>query len=127
MTLIVWTGKNGEMMFNSRRCSRDSQVIADILTMYEPSEICVSPYSASLFEGGRVISHVAEAEGGALFLEDLPLAPALVLAEKVIVYRFDRVYPAHVRLTIPQEFSLTESREFAGSSHEKITREVYER
>lgn len=127
MTVILWAGKNGEMMFNRRRCSRDGEVISDILTMYESSEICVSPYSASLFEGARVISGVAEAEGGVLFLEDLPLAPALEQARKVIVYRFDRTYPADVRLTIPQDFCMTGSREFAGFSHEIITREVYER
>ena len=127
MTLIVWTGKNGEMMFNRRRCSRDRGVIADIQATYDPLEICVSAYSSSLFDGARVISGVSEAAGGVLFLEDLPLPAALKQARKLIVYRFDRVYPADVRLEIPQDFHRTESREFAGFSHEKITREVYEK
>ena len=127
MTLILWVGKNGEMMFNRRRCSRDRGVIADILAMYDPSEIRVSAYSSPLFDGARVISSLSEAEGGVLFLEDLPLSAALAQARKMIVYRFDRVYPADVRLVIPQDFQMTESREFAGFSHEKITREVYEK
>jgi len=127
MTLIVWTGKNGEMMFNRRRCSRDQAVITDILTTYDPSDICVSAYSSPLFEGARVISHPPKAENGVLFLEDLPLSPALARATKIIVYRFDRVYPADVRLDIPQGFTLTERREFAGFSHDRITREVYEK
>ena len=127
MTLIVWVGKNGEMMFNRRRCSRDREVIADILAMYDPSEISVSAYSSSLFDGARVISNLSEATGSVLFLEDLPLPAALAQAKKIIVYRFDRVYPADVRLVIPQDFQMTESREFAGFSHEKITREVYEK
>lgn len=37
MTLILWSGKNGEMMFNHRRCSRDRAVIEDILSMYAPT------------------------------------------------------------------------------------------
>ena len=125
MTLIFWTGKNGEMLFNRRRCSRDKAVIADILAFYEPSELCVSAYSAPLLEGARIISHPAEAADAVLFLEDLPLAPALEQAKKLIVYRFDRVYPADVRLEIPRTFTLRETFVFPGFSHEKITREVY--
>ena len=127
MTLILWAGKNGEMLFNRRRCSQDRAVIADILAEFPPSDLCVSAYSAPLFEGARVISQPTDAENGVLFLEDLPLSPALALAKKLIVYRFDRIYPANVRLQIPQIFTLTESRELTGYSHDKITREVYEK
>lgn len=127
MTLILWTGKNGEILFNRRRCSRDRAVIADIFTMYDPVELCVSTYSAHLFDGARVIFDPAEAKESVLFLEDLPLVPALEQAQKMIIYRFDRTYPADVRLEIPKSFSLTESTEFPGFSHDKITREVYEK
>jgi hypothetical protein len=125
MTLILWSGKNGEMMFNRRRCSRDRAVIADILSMYAPADLCVSAYSASLFEGSCVIGDLADAKEKVLFLEDFPLLPALAQAQKIIVYRFDRTYPADIRLEIPQSFSLTESLDFSGFSHDKITREVY--
>lgn len=127
MTLILWTGKNGELLFNRRRCSQDSAVIADIVSMYHPAEICVSAYSSPLFPGAKVIQNLQEAENGILFLEDLPLSSALAQAQQLIVYRFDRVYPADVRLEIPKEFQLKESKEFSGSSHDKITREVYEK
>ena len=127
MTLILWTGKNGEMLFNRRRCSRDRAVIADILSLYTPDESCVSAYSAPLFDGARIVSDPAEAGGCVLFLEDLPLPSALEQAEKIIVYRFDRTYPADVRLEVPQTFALKESFEFSGFSHDKITREMYER
>lgn len=127
MTLILWAGKNGEMMFNCRRCSSDRAVIADILATHDLTEICVSAYSSPLFAGSKVISDLSEAGEGVLFLEDFPLDTALAQAKKLIVYRFDRVYPADVRLVIPQDFHMTESREFAGFSHEKITREVYEK
>ena len=124
MTVIVWAGKNGEMLFNKRRCSRDKAVVDEILSAFG-QQLCVSEYSAPLFDGCRVISDLAEVEYGVLFLEDLPLSPALLQAEKLIVYRFDRVYPADVRLEIPQNFTLTENAEFSGFAHEKITREVY--
>lgn len=125
MTLILWCGKNGEMMFNRRRCSRDRAVIEDILSMYAPTDLCVSTYSAALFKGACVIRDPAEAQEKVLFLEDLPLLPALRQAQKIILYRFERTYPADIRLEIPQSFSLTESLAFSGFSHGKITREVY--
>lgn len=125
MTLVLWVGKNGEMMFNHRRCSRDQAVIADILTLFNPAEICVSAYSAPLFADARVITDITAVKDDALFLEDLPLHPALEKAQKLIVYRFDRTYPADVRLEIPKSFSLAETSIFAGLSHDKITREVY--
>ena len=124
MTVIVWVGKNGEMLFNKRRCSRDRAVVAEILSVYG-ERLCVSAYSASLFEGCRVISALPEVGDGVLFLEDFPLSPALAQANELIVYRFDRVYPADIKLEIPQDFTLMESTEFVGFAHEKITREVY--
>ena len=127
MTLILWAGKNGEMLFNRRRCSRDRAVIADILTIYAVDQICVSAYSAPLFAGARMIDSLEEAKKDVLFLEDLPLSLALTMADKLIVYRFDRVYPANVYLEIPNDFQLRKSTEFAGFSHDKITREVYEK
>ena len=48
--------------------------------------------------------------------------------EKIILYRWNRVYPADVHF--PIDFSgwkLVQAEEFAGSSHEKITEEIYER
>ena len=48
-------------------------------------------------------------------------------AERIVLYRWNRAYPADVKFTMPKGFTLKESREFAGSSHEKITREEYTR
>ena len=127
MTLIVSVGKNGELLFNRRRCSSDRAVTADIGSMFDSAALCVSAYSAPLFEGAHIIASLEEVGDGIVFLEDFPLLPALAQAQKIIVYRFDRTYPADVRVQIPQDFSLTEKLKFAGFSHDKITREVYQR
>ena len=127
MTLILWTGKNGELLFNHRRCSRDRAVIADIFSTYAPAQLCVSPYSSPLFPGARIIHQLSEVGEDVLFLEDLPLLPALETAKTVIVYRFDRIYPADVKLQLPADYVLTQCRCFSGHSHETISREVYER
>ena len=45
--------------------------------------------------------------------------------EQFIIYRWNRVYPADVSVEIGTEWKLTETEEFPGFSHEKITKEVY--
>ena len=45
--------------------------------------------------------------------------------EQFIIYRWNRVYPADVSVEIGVEWKLTETEEFPGFSHEKITKEVY--
>ena len=45
--------------------------------------------------------------------------------EQFIIYRWNRVYPADVSVEIGTEWKLTETEEFPGFSHEKITKEIY--
>ena len=45
--------------------------------------------------------------------------------EQFIIYRWNRVYPTDVSVEIGTEWKLTETEEFPGFSHEKITKEVY--
>ena len=48
--------------------------------------------------------------------------------QKVIVFRWNRHYPSDVRFGIDlSTWRLAAAEEFPGSSHEKITMEVYER
>ena len=66
--------------------------------------------------------------GELCFVETADPAPWLERMEGLILYRWNRRYPADLHCTLPLEgFVLTERREFAGSSHECITREVYRR
>ena len=48
--------------------------------------------------------------------------------ESVVLYKWNRVYPADQYFTMDlSDWKLVETAEFAGSSHEKITEESYER
>ena len=47
-------------------------------------------------------------------------------AKKVVVYRWDKVYPADYKLPLRQ-YKLVSTLEFQGYSHDKIVKEVYER
>ena len=67
-------------------------------------------------------------KGELCFVETMDPAPWLERMEGLVLYRWNRRYPADLYCTLPlEDFVLEERREFAGSSHECITREVYRR
>ena len=56
-----------------------------------------------------------------------PLA-VLAEAEEVVLYHWNRTYPSDRRFPLPLAgWTLARREEFSGSSHEKITKEVYRR
>ena len=63
------------------------------------------------------------------FVENLPLAPWAAAIERLTVYRWNRVYPADMRLDLALDrgWHLVAASDFPGFSHEKITKEIYER
>ena len=67
-------------------------------------------------------------EGDFCFVEDRALAPYADLIEEVTVYKWNRRYPTDTYFDLDLAalgFKLTSSEEFAGYSHEKITKETY--
>ncbi len=134
MNVIVATGMRGEMLFNKRRVSRDEYIIDDIIILTGGS-LTVKAYSAKLFARYPSVT-VSDSPLAALgdeewcFVEDLEIQGLLPLVKKLVVYNFNRTYPEDVKFNTPPSesgFILTDTVEFAGHSHEKITRYIYER
>ncbi len=116
-------------MFNKRRQSRDRAIAERILALCEGKTLRMSAYSAPLFEGTAVCidddplgSAAAE---DAVFIEDRTAVFDNV--SRLIVYRWNRRYPADTFLPVPEEHGFTKvsSKEFAGHSHECITEDIY--
>ncbi len=132
MKLIVCLGDDGGMMFNHRRQSRDRVLIADMIRHTQNTPLWVSPYSAPLFGEDsstlRIDPAPARSAGKSdyCFVEDTPLPQDLGDVEELVIYRWNRLYPSDVYFTCDTSaFSLKENTEFAGSSHDKITKEVW--
>ena len=134
MKIIVCLDENQGLLFNGRRQSRDRLVTEDILSLCRGERLYISGFSTPLFEQYSDVVLVDEeflslAEAGAFcFVENLPLRPYLERIEVVIVYRWNRVYPAdfYFDLSLNEPgWRCTEHKDFPGYSHEKITREVY--
>lgn len=130
MIVIVCVDDNLGMMFNKRRQSRDGAVIKQIFELTGENPLFIHEYSAPLFDAQRVtvkndMLQVA-ADGDYCFVENLPLKEYRDKIRSVILFRWNRVYPADVKLDIPLEmYRKTEVKEFIGTSHERITQEVY--
>ncbi len=125
MKLIVCLDDNNGMMFNNRRQSRDKILIENVLELCKGEKLYTNEYSAKLFPENAV--EICEnPQNGYCFAENFTVDENDV--EEIIVYKWNRVYPADVQFNIDlKKWNLAETVDFAGSSHEKITRERYVR
>lgn len=129
MKVAVCIDNNSGMLFNSRRQSRDRILIDDFLKAADSSQVYIRRFSEKLFDEKEVIIddkclEVAE-EKDYCFIEDINILPYAHRIDHLIIYKWNRIYPADFRFEMPEGFILTEVSEFKGSSHEKITKEIY--
>ena len=123
------------MMFNKRRQSQDSQVIRKILDLAKGKIIRMSPYTASMFaeqkSEAKIISSIhfykKAAESDFCIFEESYLID-IDQVNKLIIFWWNRNYPGDVFWNVDLKNGtwfrqMTE--EFPGTSHEKITMEIY--
>ena len=135
LIIAVCIDGRGGMLFNRRRQSQDRGQREDLLNFCAGRRLWIAPYSAPLFGEREEIrsdeEFLTKAEAGEVcFVEDRSIAPYAEQIEAVVLYDWDRAYPADVHLDFdPAEagFMLAEEREFPGTSHERIIRKIYVR
>ena len=133
MKIIVAVDDQNGMMFNHRRQSQDSVLRKRILELTEGSVLRMNAYSAKQFRGEEERFEVSEQfleeakEGEYCFVENVPIQPYAEKVEEMIVCKWNRIYPSDRKLDLNPEHSmkLERTEEFPGSSHEKITMEVW--
>ncbi len=136
MKLVFCIDDRGGMMFNKRRVSRDRILIENLAELIGDNALYIEPYSEELFSEqdlniicSRNPVSSADKEDFS-FIESIDPQEALSCADELIIYKWNRKYPSELRFTESPEkhgFCLAESFDFTGSSHEKITREIYKR
>ena len=123
MTLILCVDDRGGLSFNGRRQSQDRRVREDLLTMAAGGALWMDDYSRRQFTEPEA----AAIRGDGLCLLELqdPEA-ALERADRLVLYRWGRHYPADRRLDLPPAgWRLEGQTEFPGRSHDMITKEIY--
>lgn len=133
MTVFVCLDDELGMAFGGRRQSRDSKVVEDIFKECENNALFISPFSEKLmspFGRVKVKSNPLSAAGicDFCFIEDMGVSKNVEKIHRLVIYRWNRLYPSDLKFDInPLEcgFILAESSELVGTSHERITKEVY--
>lgn len=136
MILIACIDDDYGMMFNNRRQSRDRILTGRILEMTRGRRFFVSRYTAALFTGAEdsvtIVDEpfVQAGKGDFVFAEDLLPGAYEDGLEKIVLFRWNRRYPADRVFDIPMAehgWKLAGTSEFKGSSHDKISEEEYVR
>ena len=129
MTLYICLDDRNGLQFNKRRQSRDRAVLEDIRSRIS-GMLLIEPFSEKLIREAEIPYVLPPETAEDFFAETLPSEEVLENTKRLVIYRWNRHYPSDVRWEPDLGslgFVLTETGEFAGASHEKIIREVYER
>lgn len=135
MILIACVDDDMGMMFNKRRQSQDRVVRDDILEEVGDGVLWMNAYSYKQFasmEDDRIrVDEDFFLQAGKkdwCFTENISPVPYEASISKVLLYNWNRKYPADVRFDMPLEeagWKPVDVQEFSGHSHEKITKVVY--
>lgn len=131
MQVIITVENRNGMLFNHRRVSRDQKVSERILAYCKEKKLWMNAYSAKLFENNpqiRVSETFLEQKDAICFVENQDVTPYLPEIDTIILFHWNRDYPADFFFTVDlSEWNRIHQEEFAGKSHEKITMEVYKK
>lgn len=131
MTLVACVDDKLGLQFNHRRQSQDRVLREKLLSMVE-SRLYMSPYSGKMFGAHDriVVTDDYLLSAGVddwAFAEDDAYVSCAENIEKIVLFRWNRDYPRDMCFTFPGQWQLKSQEDFSGSSHEKITMEMYER
>lgn len=136
MIVIACIDDKGGMMFNHRRQSRDRMVPENIAGEVKEKVLWMSEYSAEQFKGEvyniKIKADdeflIKASQGEYCFVEDAKLSGFTHRIEYLILYFWNRNYPADEYLDIDLadgNWEMVKVDEFIGHSHEKITKKIY--
>ena len=130
MNVIVCLDDKQGMLFHKRRQSRDGNVIKNIEEITE--ELWINPFSEALFSDSSCSiksdkDYLEKAgKNEFCFVVADAIYPYISKMEQIIVYKWNRHYPADFKFDVPLgNWILIDKIDFVGTSHENITRETY--
>ena len=131
--ILTLENRNG-MLFNHRRLSRDRRVCEKILDYSNEKELWMNAYSRKLFTDLTDINSIQVDEEfldksqSICFVENQDITPYLPKIDTLVLFQWNRDYPADFFFTVDlSQWNLISTEDFEGTSHEKITMEVYKK
>lgn len=131
ITVAIAVDERMGIAFNKRRQSCDRIMIEELIRS-QAGKIYVSDYSKELFldfeDRIEVVKNPIEdcKDGACCFIELSGIENDLNEIGSLILYNWNRHYPSDTTLSVDLDnYTLVSTKEFAGSSHEKITKKIY--
>ena len=133
MILIVCVDEKNGMIFNNRRQSRDKILIAHILEVTKNKKLWITNFSQDIFNMSDANNLIIDdqfiekmREDDYCFVENIEVKTLIDKVDKIIIYNWNRNYPADQYFDINlDEWVIDSEEEFSGSSHDKITQKIY--
>ncbi len=132
MQVFLCVDEHLGMMFNKRRQSRDRILIDDMVKSMNGT-IYINEFSKKMFDELNVKYKLFDdftdiEKNCSCFIENKHLSDYQHIISKIVLYKWNRHYPADFYFDIDlskSNFKLESVAEFKGSSHEKITKEIW--
>ena len=134
MNIIVCLEDNNGMMFNKRRLSQDVEVRNDIYKNLGDKSLIMNNYSFKMFQKDNSDKNIvvsedipADDDQNFQFIEDKKLCNFEDKIGQMIIYYWNRRYPSDLKFDIDitdGNWEVVSEEEFAGKSHEKITKKI---
>lgn len=133
MIIIACIDDNSGMTFNHRRQSQDRLLREHILNMIGKKHLWMNAYTKKQFAGITATRIIVDEDflekavsGDYCFVEDIDISPYIQKIKKIILFKWNRLYPADTYFSLDlSEWILEETEDFIGYSHDKITKEIY--
>ena len=131
MRAFICVDDGNGRLFCGRRQSRDRILTEDMLKTVGDGTLFLEKYSETLFETKEgkisVCSEPPVSADEYFFFEKTDPSEYEKHVSEWIVYRWNRLYPSDEKfgVDLSDGFRLVSSEDFVGSSHERITKEVY--
>ena len=135
MILIVCVDERNGMMFNNRRQSRDKILTGHIIEKAKDKKLWITTFSKYIFnieEDENIMIDdnfysIAEKEDYC-FIENIDVNNFIDKVDKIIIYNWNKHYPADRYFNINlNNWEIISEENFEGYSHENITEKIFVR
>lgn len=133
MIIILCVDAENGMLFNHRRQSQDRVLRENILQLTVSHKLWMNTYSKAqfiesvqenIFVDNDFLSKAGK--GDYCFVEDIDITSYARNIEKIILFKWNRCYPADTFFPLDlSEWTIESTEDLEGHSHKKITREIY--
>lgn len=135
MNVIICIDINSGVLFNHRRQSKDCVVRQHIKRITNTHNLWMNQYTYKQFLDMDIPQiNIAEnflelaGSGDYCFVENVDISPYISKIDRIILFKWNRIYPSDTFLSLDlSEWTLENTEDFVGHSHDKITKEIYRR